>query len=158
MFELQISRKQTYYIEESTCDIFGTYQRPPQWSGAPIVIRRPGYCASLSPRRYAPSCTVTTFSEIEIIVLQIEESMFCELLKLNFANQVIRCLFLHTKEINLCHSWNHKVGKVGRDEMIRNNQPFLQAPIFFRNKKAMKIFWIGMYRGIQGGSKKIKAS
>jgi len=28
MFEAQLFRKQIYCIEESTCDIFGTFQRP----------------------------------------------------------------------------------------------------------------------------------
>jgi len=29
-FEIGIFRKQMYFIEESTCDIVGTFQRPPQ--------------------------------------------------------------------------------------------------------------------------------
>ena len=34
-------------VEESTCNIVGSFQRPPQWFGSPIMIRRPGNCASL---------------------------------------------------------------------------------------------------------------
>jgi len=35
VFEPEVFRKQMYCIEESACDIVGTF-------GAPIVIRRPG--------------------------------------------------------------------------------------------------------------------
>jgi len=30
MFETEVFRKQVYCIEESTCDIIGTFWRPPQ--------------------------------------------------------------------------------------------------------------------------------
>jgi len=49
MFEPKVFRKQMYCIEESTCDIVGTFLRP-------AVIRRPhsdldpGNCAPLPPR------------------------------------------------------------------------------------------------------------
>jgi len=36
-------------IEESTCDIVGTFYRSPQSFGAPVVIRRTGNCAPLAP-------------------------------------------------------------------------------------------------------------
>jgi len=49
MFVPEIFRKQMYCIEESICDIVGTLWRPPQWFGAPIVIRHPGNCAPLAP-------------------------------------------------------------------------------------------------------------
>jgi len=51
MFEPEVFRKQIYGIKESSCNIFGTFRRPLQWFGAPIVIRRPGNCA---PSYYAP--------------------------------------------------------------------------------------------------------
>ena len=61
MFEPEFFRKQMYSIEESTCDIVGTFRRPPQssgaltqWFGAPIVIRHPGIVLSLPLPRYAP--------------------------------------------------------------------------------------------------------
>jgi len=61
MFEPEVFRKQIYCIEESTCDIVGTFRSlpqsfgaPPQWFGASIVIRRPGNCDPLSPPHYAP--------------------------------------------------------------------------------------------------------
>ena len=41
-FVTGIFRKQMYYIEESTCEIFGTIRRP-------AVSRRPGNCVPLSP-------------------------------------------------------------------------------------------------------------
>jgi len=41
MFEFDVFRKEMYCIEDSTCDIVGTF-------------RRPGNCAPLSPPRYAP--------------------------------------------------------------------------------------------------------
>jgi len=52
MFKPEVFRKQMYCIEEGTCDIVGTFRRPPQSFnppviGAPIVIRRPGNCAPL---------------------------------------------------------------------------------------------------------------
>ena len=47
MFETEVFRKHMYCIEESTCDIVGTFRRPSQWFGAPIVTRRPGNCAPL---------------------------------------------------------------------------------------------------------------
>jgi len=59
MFETEVFRKQIYCVEESTCDIFGTFIRPPQRFGAPAVIWRnhggsaPG---KLCPR-YAPVLT-----------------------------------------------------------------------------------------------------
>jgi len=49
MFEPEVFRKQMYCVEESTCDIVGTFRRPPQWFGAPMVIRRPGNCVPLLP-------------------------------------------------------------------------------------------------------------
>ena len=41
MFEPEVSQKKLYCIEESTCDVAGTFQSPPQWFGAPAVIPRP---------------------------------------------------------------------------------------------------------------------
>ena len=61
MFELELFRKQTYGIEGSTWDFSespAVIRRPPQWFGAPIVIRRPGSCSSLAPPRYAPAFDV----------------------------------------------------------------------------------------------------
>jgi len=46
MFEFEVSRKQMYCIEESTCDIAGTFRRPP------AVIRRP----HSDSRRIVPPC------------------------------------------------------------------------------------------------------
>jgi len=54
--ETEVFRKQMYSIEESTCDIFGTFQRPPQSFGAPITIWRPGNCALLLTPLYVISC------------------------------------------------------------------------------------------------------
>jgi len=45
MFELELFRKQMYYIEESAWDIFGLYGDP--------VIRRPASCTSLLRPWYA---------------------------------------------------------------------------------------------------------
>jgi len=42
MFAPKVFRKQMYSIEESTCDIVGTFLRP-------AVIRCPGNCAALVP-------------------------------------------------------------------------------------------------------------
>jgi len=53
MFEPTVFQEQMYCTEECTCDIVGTFRCLPQWLGAPIVIRRPGNCALLSPH-YAP--------------------------------------------------------------------------------------------------------
>jgi len=50
MFELEVFQKQMNFIEESTCDIDGTFRRP-------IVTRRPGTCAALAPSRYALDVT-----------------------------------------------------------------------------------------------------
>jgi len=55
MFEPEVFWKQMYCIEESICDIVGTFRRPPQSFGASVVIRRPGNCSSLAPLRYAPA-------------------------------------------------------------------------------------------------------
>jgi len=41
VFEPEIFRKHIYCIEESTCDIVGTFLHPPQSFGAPAVIRLP---------------------------------------------------------------------------------------------------------------------
>jgi len=49
MFEPEVFRKQTYCIEESTCGIVGTFRRPPQLFGTPIVIPCPGNCAPAAP-------------------------------------------------------------------------------------------------------------
>jgi len=46
---LKSFRKEMYCIEESTCDIIGTFQRPSQWFGSPIAIRRPENCAPIAP-------------------------------------------------------------------------------------------------------------
>jgi len=46
-----------YCIEESTCDIAGTFLRPTQWFGAPTVIWRPSNCVPLGPLVcYAKHC------------------------------------------------------------------------------------------------------
>jgi len=57
MFEPEVFRKQIHCIEESAFDIVGTFQRPSQLFCAPIMIRRPGNYAPLTPR-YAPAHTV----------------------------------------------------------------------------------------------------
>jgi len=55
MFEPEVFRKQMHCIEESICDIVGTFQPPHGYAAPtavirpPIVIRRPGNCASLIP-------------------------------------------------------------------------------------------------------------
>ena len=49
MFEIEIFRKQMKSIEESTWDIVGTFLRPPQWYGAPIMTLRPGNDVPVSP-------------------------------------------------------------------------------------------------------------
>jgi len=58
MFEPEVYRKQMYCIEKSTCDIAGTFRRPRQSFGAPIVTWRPGNYASLVPPLVTPSTTV----------------------------------------------------------------------------------------------------
>jgi len=42
MFKPEVFWEQMYCIEESACDIVGTFRRP-------IVIRHPGNCAPLAP-------------------------------------------------------------------------------------------------------------
>jgi len=49
MFEPEVFRKQMYCIEECTYDNVGTFRRPPQSFGAPIMIGRRGICALLDP-------------------------------------------------------------------------------------------------------------
>ena len=41
MVKSEFFRRQIYRIEESTCDIVGTFRRLPQSFGAPAVIQRP---------------------------------------------------------------------------------------------------------------------
>jgi len=48
--EPDVFRKQMYDIEESTCDIVGTFRHPPQWFGTREIV------ASF-PTRYAPNHT-----------------------------------------------------------------------------------------------------
>jgi len=50
MFEPEVFRNQMYCIEESTCDIVGTFRRSQQSFGAPEVIRRRGNCAPFASR------------------------------------------------------------------------------------------------------------
>ena len=50
MFEPEVFPKQIYCIEEGTCDIVGTFRRPPKCFSTPIVNWRPGNCASPSLR------------------------------------------------------------------------------------------------------------
>jgi len=53
MFEPGLFLKQMYSIEESTCDIVGTFRRPPQSFGTPArVIRHPGNCPPLITSLY----------------------------------------------------------------------------------------------------------
>ena len=54
MLESEVFRKQMHCIEESTCDIVGTFQRDPQWFGALTVTQHPRNCAPLATLRYAP--------------------------------------------------------------------------------------------------------
>jgi len=46
MLETEVFRKQIHCIEESTCDIVGTFRPSARSFGAPIVTWRPGNCAS----------------------------------------------------------------------------------------------------------------
>jgi len=62
MFETEVFQNHMYCIEDSTCDIVGTFRSPPQSFCAPIVIRRPGNCAPLLPSRYAPGWAVRNWS------------------------------------------------------------------------------------------------
>jgi len=60
MFEPEVFRKQICCIEESTCDIVGTFRRPRSHSAPPAVIWlphgnwAPGELSPLAPRPYAP--------------------------------------------------------------------------------------------------------
>ena len=54
MFEPEVFRKEIYCIEESTCDIVGTFRRPQQTFGALHSDLAPGELFPLYPRRYAP--------------------------------------------------------------------------------------------------------
>ena len=49
MFETEVFRKQMFCVEESTCDIVGTFLCPPQWFCTPIVTWRLENCAPLAP-------------------------------------------------------------------------------------------------------------
>jgi len=49
IFETEVFRKQMRCIEESICDILGTFRRSTQSFSTPIVIRRPGNCDPLTP-------------------------------------------------------------------------------------------------------------
>jgi len=57
MFEPEVFRKQIHCIEESVCDVVGTFWRTPQRFGTTIEIRRPGNCASLAPL-VTPLCSM----------------------------------------------------------------------------------------------------
>jgi len=48
MFEPEVFRSKCA-VGESTCDIVGTFRRPPQWFGFTMVIRRLGNWTSLAP-------------------------------------------------------------------------------------------------------------
>jgi len=48
-FEPVVFRKQMHCIEESTCDIVGTFRRLPQAFGTLMMIRRTGKCYPLLP-------------------------------------------------------------------------------------------------------------
>jgi len=52
MFETEVFRKLMHCIEESACDIVGTFRRSAQSFGAHAVIRRPGNCAPPCPPCY----------------------------------------------------------------------------------------------------------
>ena len=60
LFEPEVFWKQMYYIEESTCDIVGSFRRPAQSFGVSAVIRHPhsdlapGESSPPRPPRYAP--------------------------------------------------------------------------------------------------------
>jgi len=44
MFAPELRRKQMDCVEESACDMIGTFRRPPQPFSVPIVICHPGNC------------------------------------------------------------------------------------------------------------------
>ena len=76
IFEPEVFRKQIHCIEESTCDIVGTFRRSPQSFGAPIVIRRLGNCA-----HHAPLFTSWALSQVlnlATIYVKIFGSMVCQ--------------------------------------------------------------------------------
>jgi len=59
MFEPEVFRKQMYCIEESTCNIVGTFPNPPAIIQRPHCLSEPGELRSPCPPRYAPDGDVT---------------------------------------------------------------------------------------------------
>jgi len=63
MFEPEVYRKEMYCTEESTCDIVGTFRRPPQSFSALVVIwcprsdSVPGELRPLDPGLVTPLAT-----------------------------------------------------------------------------------------------------
>jgi len=57
MFEPELFRKQIHCIEESTCEIFGTF-RHPRSDSAPHIDSVPGELGPPCPPRYVPGWSV----------------------------------------------------------------------------------------------------
>ena len=68
MVESEFFRRQIYCIEESTCDIVGTFRRLQQWFSAPKGNWRPKNCAPLPPS-LRPCCQQPTFASKDFLPL-----------------------------------------------------------------------------------------
>jgi len=110
MFEPEVFRKQMYSTEESICEIVRRFQRPPQSSGAPIVIWRPGNCApSLRPCTLANNLAVSHKNELSVPIFFSNRP--------NFSNdRKILCQFGHNHRkgrlVNTATSFNIITGQI----------------------------------------------
>jgi len=78
MFEPEVFPKQMYWycIEESTCDIVGTFLRSPQSFCALTMIRRPGNCSPFA-LLVTPLDTVEAESEANVAFTNGPEDVGC---------------------------------------------------------------------------------
>jgi len=96
MFETEVFRKQMYCIEESTCDIVGTFRRLPQWFSVPILSGLPENCAPLAYLRYAPGCNNSFVSEQSTVCglgpnTNERSNMLCHSISLNLCDFLSNC-------------------------------------------------------------------
>ena len=71
MVKPELFRKQLYCIEESSCDIVGTFRRLPQYFGAPAVIQRAH--SELAPGKLCPPYPLVTPLHTHLIYISLHK-------------------------------------------------------------------------------------
>ena len=124
MFEHQVFWKQMYCIEESICDIIGTFRRPP-------VIRRQGHWVPLAPR-YAPGSVFhDTVNEVpnkstegtsEPLAVTVAHKLWLAIHEWHHMIPDIQCRISICAKETICGSKNEQKGIMTCRQLVRQHR------------------------------------